>query len=85
MHFQLRDQQLKTILYVYIYTHILLYQNYRGTANQKCTIDIHTNKKNQLKCNTKDSHQITREEGKKKDNKNKSKTVNKMVKRNTYQ
>ena len=32
------------------------------TANQKSTIDIHTNKKKQPKHNTKDSHQTTREE-----------------------
>ena len=60
MHLQLRDQQLKTILYIYR----LLYQNLRVTANQKSTIDTHTNKKNQLKYNTKDSHQTTRGENK---------------------
>ena len=42
------------------------------TANQKSTIDTQTSKKNQLKYNTKDSHQTrrgerTREEGKKKE------------------
>ena len=37
------------------------------TANQKSTIDMHTNKKKQSKHNTKDSPQTTREEGKKKD------------------
>ena len=62
MHLQLRDQQLKTISYTYR----LLYQNFRITANQKSTIDTQT-KKNQLKYNTKDSHQTTREEGKKKE------------------
>ena len=36
------------------------------TANQKSTIDTHTNKKKQSKHNTKDSNQTTRE-GKKKD------------------
>ena len=56
MHLQLRDQQLKTISCLYR----LLHQNFRLTANQKSTIDIQTNKKNQLKCNTKDSHQTTR-------------------------
>ena len=30
------------------------------TANQKSTIDMHTNKKKQSKHNTKDSHQTTR-------------------------
>ena len=52
------------------------------TANQKSTIDIHTKKKKESKHNTKDSHQITREEnkrGRKKTCKNKSKTINKMV------
>ena len=37
------------------------------TANKKSTIDIQTNKKKQSKHNTKDSHQTTREEGKKKE------------------
>ena len=35
MHLQLRDQELKTISYIYR----LLYQNFRITANQKSTID----------------------------------------------
>ena len=59
MYWQLREQQLKTI------------HNFRITTNQKSIIDTHTNKKNQLKYNTKDSHQTeqerTREEGKKKE------------------
>ena len=63
MHLQLGEQQLKTILYTYR----LLYQNFRITANQKSTIDTQTNKKNQLKYNTKDSQQTTREEGNKKE------------------
>ena len=50
-------------MYVYIYR--LLYQNFRITANQKSTIDTQTNKKNQLKYNTKDSHQTRRGENKK--------------------
>ena len=57
MNLQLREQ-LKTISYTYR----LLYQNFRITANQKSTIDTQTNKKNQLKYNTKDSHQTTREQ-----------------------
>ena len=61
MNLQLRDQQLKTISYTYR----LLYQNFRETANQKSTIDTQTNKKNQLKYNTKDSHQTRRGENKK--------------------
>ena len=35
MHLQLRDQQLKTIIHIYIDS----YQNFRITANQKSTID----------------------------------------------
>ena len=42
----------------------LLYQSFRATANQKSTIDTQTNKKNQLKYNTKDSHQTSRGENK---------------------
>ena len=56
MHLQLRDQQRKTISYVYR----LLQQNFRITANQKSTIDTQKNKKNQLKQSTKDSHQTAR-------------------------
>ena len=58
MNLQLREPQLKTILYTYR----LLYQNFRITANQKSTIDTQTNKKNQFKYNTKVSHQTTRGE-----------------------
>ena len=56
MHWKLRDQQLKTILYIYI--------KVMGTANQKSTIDTHTKKKKQSKHNIKDGHQITREKNK---------------------
>ena len=67
MHFQLRDQQLKTI----IARERRLSQNFRVTTGQKPTIDTHTNKSNQLKYNAKGSHQSTkertREEGKKKE------------------
>ena len=59
MNLQLREQQLKTISHTYR----LLYQNFRITANQKSTIDTQT-KINQLKYNTKDSHQTTRGENK---------------------
>ena len=59
-HLQLRDQQLKTIYYIYRF----LCQNFRITANQKSTIYTQTNKKNQLKYNTKDSHQPRRGENK---------------------
>ena len=53
------------------------------TSNQKSTIDTHTIKQMQSKYNSKDSHQTPREQkkkGRKKINdKNKSKTVNKMA------
>ena len=60
MNLQLRDQQLKTISYIYR----PLYQNFRVISNQKSIIDTHTNKKNQLKHNTKDSRQTRRGENK---------------------
>ena len=41
MHLKLRDQKLKTIMYLYK----LLYQNLMVTTNQKSIIDIHTKKK----------------------------------------
>ena len=76
MYLQLRNQQLKTNLYVFR----LLYQNFRITASQKSTNDTQTNK-NQLKYNTKDSHQTRRGEkkGRKNSNKNKSTAINKMA------
>ena len=51
------------------------------TTNQKSAIDKHVNEKIQSKDNTKYSHQTTREQekGRKKTNKNKSKTTNKMA------
>ena len=60
MHLKLRDQQLKTIMYIYR----LLYQNLMANANENSIIDIHTKKKKESKHNTNDSHQITREENK---------------------
>ena len=60
MHLKLRDKKLKTILCIYK----LLYQNLMVTENQKSTIDIHTQKKKQSKHNTKDIHQVIREESK---------------------
>ena len=70
MNLQLRDQQLKTISYTYR----LLYQNFRITANQKSTIALQRNKKNQLKYNTKDSHWNTRGENKRREEKRATKT-----------
>ena len=79
MHLKLRDQQLKTILYIYR----LLYQNLLLITNQKPTIDVHTyTQKKQSKHNTKDSHQIAREQkrkGRRKTWKNKPKTIKKMA------
>ena len=60
MHLQLRDQQLKTISYTYR----LLHQIFRITANQKSAMDTQT-KKNQLKYNTKNTHQTRRGKNKK--------------------
>ena len=57
MHLKLRDQQLKTIFFIYR----LLYQNHMVTVKQKSTLDIHTKKKKKSKHNTKNSHQIIRE------------------------
>ena len=40
MHLKLRDQQLKTIMYIYRQ----LYENLMANTNQKSIIDIHTHK-----------------------------------------
>ena len=58
MHLQLRDHNLKTVLYIYR----LPYQNLMVTTNQKPAIDIHTHRKKQSIHNSKDSHQTTKEE-----------------------
>ena len=56
-----------------------------GTTNQKSTIppkNLHTQKRKNNPNNTKDTHQITREQkrkGRKKTFKNKPKTINKMA------
>ena len=68
MNLQLREQQLKTISYIYR----LLYQNFRVTENQKCMVDIHTqirkiNSNTTLKRVIKPQEERTREEGKKKE------------------
>ena len=55
MHLQLKDQQLKTTLYIYR----LIYQNFMVTANQNSTVDTHRKKKKQPKHNTKDNYQTT--------------------------
>ena len=57
MHWKLKDRQLKTILCVCGGIYILLDQNLMVTANQKFTMDTHTQKKERR----------TKEEGKEKD------------------
>ena len=59
-HMKLKDQQLKTILFIYR----LLYQNLTVTKNQKSIIDAHKKKKKRIQTITKVSHQIKREENK---------------------
>ena len=58
MYLKLKDQQLKTILFIYR----LLYQNLMVTANLISTIDTHTLKNKESKHNSKVSHQITRDQ-----------------------
>ena len=67
--FAINRQQLKTILYVYR----LLYQNLEVITNQKSTIATHTQKK-QFKDSTKDSHQITKENKRGREERRHSKT-----------
>ena len=58
IHLKLRDEQLKTILYVYR----LLYQNLMVTENQKSTIDTQKRKNSpNATLNTIDNYQITKE------------------------
>ena len=47
-----------------MYLYGLLYTNLMVTKNQKNIIDTHTKKRKKYKHNTKDSHQITSEENK---------------------
>ena len=65
IHLQLRKQQLKTILYI----DRLLFQNFMINANQNSTIDTHINKKKQSKHNTNESHQTTKEENERREDK----------------
>ena len=80
MHLKLRDQQLKTILFIYR----LLYQNFSVTKTHS-TLDKHRKKKKESKHNTKivikSQEKRTKEEGKKDTYENKSKTINKMTTR----
>ena len=66
MHSNLRDQQLKIIMYMHRYPYI----NLRVTKTQKSIIDIDKKKRKESKHNNKDSHQITREESKRRRTKN---------------
>ena len=54
MHLKLRDEQLKIITYMYR----LLYKNFMVSTNLKSVIGTYT----QRNPNTKDSHQITRQQ-----------------------
>ena len=60
MHLKLKDQQLKTILFIYR----LLYQNLTVITNCNSTIDTHTKKKKDSKHNTEVSHEIGTEDNK---------------------
>ena len=74
MHLKLRDQLLKTTLYI----HRLLYQNLMVTTNQKSTIDTYTRKKKkQSKHNN--SHQITKENKRGREEKRPTKTNPKQL------
>ena len=70
LHLKLRDQQIKTTLYIYR----LLYQNIIEPANQKTKIDTHTKKKMQPKHNTKDSYKTDRQENKRREERRPTKT-----------
>ena len=77
MNLKLRDQKLKTILFIYR----LLHQNLTVTTNQKPTIDTHTKESNphmKLRRVIK-SQKRTNEEGNKKTYRNKSQAINKMA------
>ena len=52
----LRDHQFKIILYTYYYLMV--------TTNQKGILDTHTKRRKESKDSTKDGHQITEEENK---------------------
>ena len=75
MHLQLRDQQYKAISYIYR----LLHQNFRITAKQKSITYTQTNKKNQLKHNTEDSHRTRRGEKRRREEKRATKTNPKQL------
>ena len=79
MYLKLRSPQLKTIMYVYR----LLCINLMITINQKSTIDTHTKNRKESKHNTKDNHQIIRDNKRRKEQKRTAKTIFKMAPR-TY-
>ena len=81
MHLQLRDQQLKTIMYICVCIHSYVKTSWKL---QTKNLDTHKNKKKQSKHNAKGSHQTTREENRrireeKKTNENKSKQLIKWL------
>ena len=71
MTFKFGDQQLKTIMcvYVYVYIYALLYQNIMVATNQKPTVDIHISTRKQPKHSAKDSEpqENKKRKGRKKD------------------
>ena len=71
MCLKLRDQQLKTSMYKYR----LPYKNLMVTTKQKSIIDIHTKKQKESKRDTKDHHQIRREENKRRGKKDLQKQI----------
>ena len=80
MHLQLRDQQVRTIFYIYIYR--LLHQNFMVTANQKSKqihIQIRKNNPNTTLKTVLKHKRKEQKKGRKKTNKTKSKTLNKMA------
>lgn len=62
----LGDHQLNTDRY----THKMLYLNPMATTNQKPTIDTQKHEEKESKCDTKASHQTTKEEGKRRKEQN---------------
>lgn len=67
VHLKLRDYQFKISLSIYqsiylsIYICVSCYIKPHGTTNQKSITDTHTKKKKESNHNTKDGHQVPRE------------------------
>ena len=85
MHLKLKDQQVKTVLFIYR----PLYQNFMEITNQKSTIDEkkkkHHTQRKAIQNNTKVSYQITRDKNKRGKKTYKFKTINKMAIRTSVQ